>query len=496
MRQDGVGQLTLTFWFPDVLPDPSRKDETEETQGNSASTSDSTPPVPCPTARKRKWHSLIDKVYALPNLQSAWERVRANQGAPGLDRMTIEKFAEDADGRLQQLSQELRAQTYRPQPVRRVYIPKSGGGQRPLGIPTVRDRIVQQALYQILGPIYEAQFSSRSHGFRPERGCHTALAVVDRALQHGYGWVVDADLQSFFDTVDHEKLLDTLNEEIADGKVLKLIRRILAAGVWLPDVAETEPTELGTPQGGPLSPLLANVYLHGFDQALSQAGYGLVRYADDFVVFARSESEALAALELARTVLEGQLGLRLHPDKTRVVAVTEGFEFLGFHYFADPKQGTLRKEVRRKSVRRFRDRLRELTPRLKNQRLPKERNITPRRLARNARLTEIIRKVNRYLDSWHGYFGDIWSYRSYYQPQDQFIRRRLRTAITGRTGAGWWHRRIPNRLLAELGLQSLQELNADRRQDPFSRGDASPEGLTAGRAVCGKTARTVRVGRG
>jgi RNA-directed DNA polymerase len=173
--------------------------------------------------------------------------------------VTIEKFAEGATTRLQQLSEELRAKTYRPQPVRRVWIPKSGGGTRPLGIPTVRDRIVQQALRQILSPIFEAKFSPRSHGFRPGRGCQTALEGVDRAVRAGYEWVVDADLQSFFDTVDHELLLTALNEEVAEGSVLKLIRHVLTAGVGGVAAREVEPTELGTPQGGPLSPLLANV---------------------------------------------------------------------------------------------------------------------------------------------------------------------------------------------------------------------------------------------
>ena len=299
--QDGSDQLTLTLAFPET----AAKDGTQETAGGSpahaAGTGDSSGASTQPAAthrppRRPKWHSLIDKVYALRNLQSAWERVRANGGAPGRDGMTVEKYAADAALRLQRLSQDLRAKTYRPQPVRRVYIPKSGGGRRPLGIPTIQDRIVQQALLQILGPIFEAKFSSRSHGFRPGRGCASALEVVDRAVRHGYTWVVDADLQQFFDHVDHEQLLTALNEEVADGSVLKLIRRILTAGVSLPETATVEPTELGTPQGGPLSPLLANVYLHAFDTAMVQAGYGLVRYADDFVIFAKSESEASAAL--------------------------------------------------------------------------------------------------------------------------------------------------------------------------------------------------------
>lgn len=470
MRKIGVGQLTFTLCGPGEPPETRQKDETEETQNNGSLPSGPSSAVQHKPARKRKWHSLIDKVYALRNLQSAWERVRANQGAPGVDGCTIDQFAEGVTERLQQLSQELRAKTYRPQPVRRVMIPKVGGGERPLGIPTVRDRIVQQALLQILSPLYETQFCPCSHGFRPEKGCQTALNVVDRAVRHGYGWVVDADLQAFFDTVDHDRLVATLNEEIADGSILRLIRRILEAGVWLPSVAETEPTELGTPQGGPLSPLLANVYLHRFDRVLTEAGYGLVRYADDFVIFTRSEHEAVAALELARQVLEGQLGLRLHPAKTRVVSVATGFEFLGFHYFADPKRGTLRKEVRKKSLQRHRARLRELLPRLRNQRLPKERHVTPRRLARNQRLAAMIEQTNRFLGSWHGYFRGIWSYRSYFHEWDQFIRRRLRTALTGRTGSGWWNRRITNALLKELGLLSLKELNAPYRQYPWDLG--------------------------
>lgn len=452
--KDGVGQLPLQIAFPEG----ETSHGAEETQDNGPAASSAPPTARSQPERKHKWYSLIDKVWALPNLQQAWQHVASNGGAPGSDGMTIERFAENADERLVQLAADLRAKTYRPQPVRRVLIPKSGGGQRPLGIPSVRDRIVQQALRQILEPIFEAKFSNRSHGFRPEKGCATALSVVDRAVQYGYQWVVDADLQAFFDTVDHPKLIAALNEEIADGSVLNLVTRILKAGVWLPEMAAVEPTELGTPQGGPLSPLLANVYLHHFDTRMGQAGYGLVRYADDFVLFAKSEDEAAAALTLARRVLEEELGLRLHPEKTRVVSVAHGFEFLGFHYFRDPTTGQLRKEVRRKSAQRFREAVRARTPRLKNQRRVKARHLTRSRLAQNQRLRGMIRELNGFLRGWHWYFKAVWSpYATPFRDFDGFVRRRVRAALTGRRGSGWWNQRLPNALLRELGLIPLDE---------------------------------------
>jgi group II intron reverse transcriptase/maturase len=282
--------------------------------------------------------------------------------------------------------------------------------------------------------------------------------VVDRAVKHGYQWVVDADLEAFFDTVDHQKLIAALNEEIADGSVLNLVTQILKAGVSLPKTARVEPTEWGTPQGGPLSPLLANVYLHHFDTRMVQAGYGLVRYADDFVLFARSESEAAAALTLARQVLEEELGLRLHPEKTRVVSVTHGFAFLGFHYFRDPTTGQLRKEVRRKSAQRFREQVRRLTPRLKNQRRVKARKLTSARLAKNQRLGAMIRALNAFLRGWHWYFKAVWSpYATPFRDFDGFVRRRVRAALTGGQGAGWWNQRLSNALLRELGLIPLDE---------------------------------------
>lgn len=460
--ESGVGQLSFTFSIPEM----EAKDEARETEDNGSGASVASAAVRSEPERKRKWHSLNDKVFSRRNLESAWQHAAANRGAAGVDGVTITRFAERAEERLTQLSEDLRKKTYRPQPVRRVNIPKSGGGERPLGIPTVRDRIVQQALLQVLQPIFEGVFSTRSHGFRPERGCATALDVVERAIGHGYTWVVDADIQTFFDTVDHEKLLDAVNEEVADGSVLRLIRHILRAGVHLPEVARTEPTELGTPQGGPLSPLLANIYLHRLDRRMVEAGYGLVRYADDFVIFTKSESEAVAALKLASDVLEGELGLTLHPLKTRIVSVDTGFEFLGFHYFRDQETGVQCREVRHKSVQRFRDAIRERTPRLRTQRRVKERHATLKRLAGNERIAQIIRSLNRFLRGWHWYFKRVRPKPGKGQPFDEFdyfVRRRVRMAITGRVGSGWWTVRINNRVLRSLGLLPLAELH-DRYQ--------------------------------
>ena len=458
----GVSQLSFTF----SLPQEDAKDEAQETQDNGSEESLTAPPPMSETERKRKWNSLYDKIYALPNLQQAWLSVAENKGAAGVDKITVKQFSQNAEERLQRLSLDLREKTYRPAPARRVFIPKSAGGERPLGIPTVRDRIVQQAVRQVLEPIFEGIFSSRSHGFRPGRGCPTALDVVERAIRSGYSWVVDADISCFFDTVDHEKLLNALNEEISDGSVLRLIRYILKSGVKLPGVSESEPTELGTPQGSPLSPLLANVYLHAFDKAMSQAGYGLVRYADDFVIFTKSESEAESALVACGEFLSGKLGLVLHPEKTRVVSVDAGFEFLGFHYFRDPKKGVNCKEVRLRSVKRFRDAIRERTPRLKTQRPVKPRHVTYSRLSRNQRLSEQIKRLNGFLRGWHWYFKSIRSrWKVPFESFDGFTRRRVRAAITGRCGSGWWNRLITNAMLRDLGLTCPSDL-----QDRYTQG--------------------------
>jgi len=425
---------------------------------------------------KRKWYSLYDKVFALKGLCEAWERVRRNGGVAGCDGQTVEQFEERLEENLQALHEQLRQKRYRPRPVKRVEIPKVGGGQRRLGIPSVRDRVVQQALLQVLTPIFEAKFSPRSHGFRPGRGCNTALEVVDQAIRHGYEWVVDADICQFFDEVDHELLLTLLNEEISDGSVLRLVRAFLESGTLM-DGGEWETATEGTPQGGPLSPLLANIYLHPLDRAMQGAGFGLVRYADDFVIFARSRERAEEALALVRRALEG-LKLRLHPEKTRVTAIDEGFDFLGYHYFRD-RQGRVQKDVSRKSRQKFRERIRKLTRRHAGQKRPKASRCTLQRLQRNRRVGEMVAQVNEYLRDWHVYFRGVRvSWARYWERHDGYVRQRLRNAITGRYAKGLWHVRLPNALFAALGLVSLTTLNTDLPHLPLK--DAPNSGYPGG----------------
>ena len=434
---------------------------------NSDRPSGAAKPVEEGRPERKKWYSLYDKVYALENLRRAWERVRRKGGSPGCDRQTVKQFGANREANLQRLHEELRTKRYRPQPVRRKLIPKTGGGERPLGIPCVRDRVVQQAVRQVLSPIYEPEFSEASYGFRPGRSQHTALTVVERALRANYTWVVDADVTKFFDTVDHEVLSDRLNERIADGSVLRLIRLFLKCGVVNPK-GEVEATEIGTPQGGPLSPLLANIYLDPMDHALRERKFGLVRYADDFVIFTKSRERAEEALEVVRQTF-APLKLHLHPEKTRIAAIEEGFDFLGYNFFRD-KKGRTQKVVSRKSFLRFRDGIRRRTKRHGGQKHPKPKRCTVYRLKRNQRIQAMIARVNRYLRDWHPYFRHVRTSWDAMKQFDQYVRTRLRCAISGRNARGRWYKILPNKLLGEIGLLSLADL-----QKPFHTGPvASP----------------------
>jgi RNA-directed DNA polymerase len=304
-----------------------------------------------------KWFSLIDKVYALRTLEAAWKKVAKNRGAAGVDRVSIERFKANEDRLLAELEVELREGRYRPEPVRRVHIPKGKGQTRPLGIPTVKDRIVQTALKMVLEPIFEREFLSTSYGFRPERGCKDALREVDGLVKAGATWVVDLDFAEYFDTIPHGALLERVKERISDGRVLSLIESFLGQDIL--EGMERWTPESGTPQGAVLSPVLANLYLHSLDVRMTKAGYSIVRYADDAVVLCRSQAEAKRALAEVQAWTEAN-GLTLHPDKTQVGNCLEwgqGFEFLGYRLEAGNRI------VRKKSLTALKDKIRLKTKR-------------------------------------------------------------------------------------------------------------------------------------
>src|SRR5450432_3584502 len=277
----------------------------------------------------RKVHSLIDKVYQRKNLEMAWEMVKAHRGSGGVDGQSLAGFAAQLDQQLDRLHRELKDDVYRPQPVRQVQIPKAGkpGEYRTLGIPTIYDRVCQQALLNRLEPIFEPIFDEANFGYRRGRSTKDAMRKVWKEIQSGQEWIVDGDLRDFFGSVDHEKLLTLVAQRVADGRVLRLIRAMLKAGSY--GKGQLFPTERGTPQGGVVSPLLSNILLTPFDREMRHKGYQLTRFADDWVVTCKSAAEARAAIDAARRILK-QLGVELHPQKTRIVHVRYGFEFLGY----------------------------------------------------------------------------------------------------------------------------------------------------------------------
>lgn len=394
--------------------------------------------------RGGKWHSLIDKVYALPNLRSAWTEVRANQGAAGVDHQTIEHYERDLEANLERLAEQLRDGSYVPQAVRRVWIPKPGSREdRPLGIPTVRDRVVQTALRNVLEPIFEVGFAAHSYGFRPGRGCQDALRRVEQLLDAGYTFVVDADLKSYFDTIPHAEMRARMGAKIADGRVLALLDAFLSQEV-MSTLGTTTP-EAGTPQGAVISPLLSNIYLDPLDHLMAARGWEMVRYADDFVILCRSQAEAAAALRLVRE-WTANAGLSLHPDKTRVVDATQkgGFDFLGYHF----ERG--HKWPRKKSEQKLKDRVRALTKRTNGQ-----------------SLRAIITQLKPILQGWYEYFKH--SHPATWRPLDQWVRQRLRSILRKRRhrkgrGRGADYQRWPNAYFEAQGLFSFVAAAASKRQ--------------------------------
>ena len=394
-----------------------------------------------------KWFSLIDKVYAMRNLRAAFAEVKANRGGAGVDHQTIEMFESHLEANLEYLSRSLREGTYRPQAIRRVWIPKPGKKEkRPLGIPTVRDRVVQAALRHALEPIFERDFGEHSYGFRPNRGAKDALRRVSALLKKGYTWVVDADLKGYFDTIPHGPLMDRVQAKVADGRVLRLVERYLKQEVM--ESAKRWTPQRGSPQGAVLSPLLSNIYLDPLDHQMALAGCQMIRYADDFVILCRSKQEAEAALEQVKR-WTATAGLELHPEKTGLVDATErgGFDFLGYHF----ERGY--RWPRAKSLGKLKDAIRAKT-----------------RRANGHSLEAIIANVTRTLRGWYEYFKH--SHWTTFRPLDRWVRMRLRSILRHRCGLrgrgrGRDHQRWPNVFFADRGLFSSAAAYESVRQPPL-----------------------------
>jgi len=390
-----------------------------------------------------KWFSLIDKVTPESTLDAAFRQVAANRGAAGVDHVTVATYEGHRDDNLRRLSERLRDGTYRPQAIRRHSIPKPGSQEtRPLGIPTVQDRVVQTALRMVLEPIFERGFAEHSYGFRPGRGCKDALRRVDELLKAGYTFIIDADLKSYFDTIPHDRLLALIRQQVSDGRVLSLIEAFLKQGV-LDGLHEWTPV-MGSPQGAVVSPLLSNIYLDPLDHLMAREGFAMVRYADDFVILCRSSEEAAAALAAVQR-WTAEAGLTLHPTKTRIVrAPEEGFDFLGYRF-----EGGQRRP-RTKSLEKLKDAIRAKT----------------RRTSGDS-LKAIVTAVNRTLRGWFEYFKH--SHRWTFEPLDRWIRRRLRSILRRRLGLRGISRgadsfRWPNAFFAEQGLYNLRAAHALARQ--------------------------------
>ena len=392
-----------------------------------------------------KWFSLIDKVYRQSTLKAAWEQVKANRGAAGIDRQSIEGFAANAERYLNELAKDLQEDRYQAQAVRRVDIPKAGGKTRPLGIPTVKDRIVQTAVKRVIEPIFENEFLPTSYGFRPGRGCKDALREVDKHLKEGYTHVVDADLKGYFDSIPHSLLKERIEERISDGRLLELLAGWLRQDI-VKGLERWTPTG-GTPQGAVISPLLANLYLHPLDERMAKLGYRMVRYADDFVILCQSAEQAQMVLNEVNVWVNAN-GLTLHPDKTHVgncLLEGQGFEFLGYRFEAGKRM------VRQKSLQGFKDKIREKT-----------------RRTRGDSMARIIADLTPTIRGWYGYFKHAG--RRVFPRLDGFIRRRLRAILRKqdkRPGLGRCHadhKRWPNAYFAGLGLFTMTEAQMSASQ--------------------------------
>jgi len=378
-----------------------------------------------------KAHSLIDKVYRWDNLYRAWRRVRANKGTHGLDRVTIRHFEKDWELHLREIQRKLRQRGFIPQPVRRAYIPKTSNPKqrRPLGIPVVADRIVGQALIQVLDPLFDPFLSDQSFAYRKGRSAHDAVIAVIQARNEGFRYLLDADIKSFFDLIDHQVIMSCVRRRIADGRVLNLIEAFLKAGV-VEHGRLTVPSQ-GTPQGGVISPWLANLVLDDFDKAIEGTDWRLVRYADDLLVLCRNPQEAEHAMVFVRKVL-ARMKLVLNEEKSRLTDFSSGFEFLGFHFHGHHIG------IRSSSLNRFRDKVRRLT-----------------RRQQGRSIDAVIADLNPVVRGWAGYFGKA-DVSCTFTALDAWIRMRIRSyKFKRRCRNDNW--RLPNKRLAKWGLLSLRE---------------------------------------
>jgi RNA-directed DNA polymerase len=384
-------------------------------------------------SRKIKVHSLTGRITPQV-MRQAFRAVKRNRGAAGIDKVSIQMFAANLEENLAALMRDLKAGTFRPLPLRRVHIPKGPGSTklRPLGIPVVRDRVAQEVIRRLLAPIFEPQFHDASFGFIPGRNCHQAIERVLELHRQGHKVVLDADIQGFFDNIPHRVIMEAVAAEIADGNILRLVEGFLTAGVMEDGVFK--PTTIGTPQGGVISPLLANIVLNHLDWQLHAAGYHFVRYADDFVVVCQTHRQAQEALTLVKRVLEGDLGLQLSAEKTKVTTYGKGYEFLGFSLSSRSRR------MREKSVQKFKAKIRELTIR--------KRNLD----------AEVIQKLNRVIRGTANYFAASFSTcRWTFQKLDSWLRMRLRCMKlkrknyhdNGKLRVGYFRRK--------LGLLTLEE---------------------------------------
>ena len=373
----------------------------------------------------------MEEVADEGNLWRAFWKVKANKGAPGPDRQNIEEVEAHLHETLPALHRALLDESYRPGMIRRVWIPKSGGGQRGLGIPDVIDRVVQQAVHQVLYPHYDPTFHESSHGFREERSCHTAIAEARKYLKAGYGWVVDLDLEKFFDRVHHDRLLSRLEQRVEDRRLIQLIRRMLKAKVVMPDGVVVS-TEEGTPQGGPLSPLLSNIVLDELDAELSRRGLQFVRYADDCNIYVRSERSGRRVMASVSRFIESRLRLKVNAAKS-AVARPEERHFLGFRLRREPEQGEAEVLLSKRSRDRIDKKIRELTPRNWGH-----------------SLKGCIQRLKRYLLGWVGFFWVCTAAEERtFSNLDAHLRRRLRALVLRH----WKRRRFIVRRLIRLGVK-------------------------------------------